>query len=137
MVRGNWSPDGKKIAMSAGKEDNLWVVNIDGTNPVQLTTDDNVDWDYTPSWSPNGNKIAYTIYGDEKCPNYIMIINVDGSNPTKLLLPNNLIGTNPVWSNDGKRLLIVGLKDISHPLGKHPVYSCKLYILTLPEEVLK
>lgn len=132
---GNWSSDGKKIVFMS--KDNIWIINSDGTNPVQLTTDGNVDRDYIPSWSPKGNKIAYTIYGDEKCPNYIMICNVDGSNPTKLLLSNNLIGTNPVWSKDGKRLLIVGLKDITPPLSKTTYYTAGMYILTLPEEVLK
>lgn len=133
--KGDWSPDGKKIALIS--KNDLWVINSDGTNPVQITTDGNVHRDYTPSWSPNGKKIAYTVYGDEKCPNYIMIINTDGSNPTKLLLPNNMFGICPVWSKDGKRLLIVGKKDIKHPLEKYEHYATGMYILTLPESVLK
>ena len=36
----------------------LWVANIDGSNPTQLTdTDDAEAW---PTWSPDGNWIAFS-----------------------------------------------------------------------------
>lgn len=140
--KGDWSPDGGKITLISGKggKYNLWIINSDGTNPVQLTTDSNVDLDYTPSWSPNGKKIAYTDEGKSaarNCDNYIMIINTDGSNPTKIILPNNMGGNCPAWSKDGKRLLCLGIKDVTEEGDKGHHEAAGIYIITLPESILK
>jgi Tol biopolymer transport system component len=52
-----WSPDGRLIAFarspglaSQGYETDIWVMNADGSNPVQLTTDPGVD--AQPTWEP-------------------------------------------------------------------------------------
>jgi Tol biopolymer transport system component len=61
-----WSPDGTQIAFVSTRNgpggtpygpDNIWVVNADGTNRRQLTTDGG---NSHPTWSPDGTKIAYT-----------------------------------------------------------------------------
>jgi dipeptidyl aminopeptidase/acylaminoacyl peptidase len=48
-----WSPDSTRILFARyGEEDGdyeLWVMNVDGTCPKQLT--DNTEWDWTPDWS--------------------------------------------------------------------------------------
>jgi TolB protein len=54
-----WSPDGTKIAYVsdvAGGPD-LWVMDADGSNPVQLTSD--AGDESFPEWSPDGTRIAY------------------------------------------------------------------------------
>ncbi|MEW6609803.1 MAG: DPP IV N-terminal domain-containing protein, partial [bacterium] len=133
-ARGDWSPDGKKIALI--NKHNLWIINFDGTNPVQVTTDGKADSDYAPSWSPDGSKIAYTKvgkhYGDWN--NSIVIINVDGSDPTELILPNELGGNCPDWSPNGKEIIFVGVKDITGPYER-PKSAAGIYILTLPPEL--
>ncbi len=55
-------------------------MNADGTGVHQLT--DNDDYDMSPVWSPNGNKIAFTSdrYGDWE----IFVMNADGSNVVSL-----------------------------------------------------
>jgi len=54
------SPTGRRIAYlshpSAGGAAQLWVVNRDGSQPLQLTTEGCGDGF---SWSPDGNQIAY------------------------------------------------------------------------------
>lgn len=58
------SPDGTKIAYQ-WKEDfydwEIWVMDIDGSNRVQLTDSDGG----SPSWSPDGSQIAY--HSGESC----------------------------------------------------------------------
>jgi TolB protein len=54
-----WSPDGKKIAYVsdvAGGPD-LWVMDADGSHPIQLTSD--AGDESFPEWSPDGSRIAY------------------------------------------------------------------------------
>ncbi|MDI6811900.1 MAG: hypothetical protein QMD80_09625, partial [archaeon] len=96
-----FSPDGKKIAfvstgLSGWKED-IYVINIDGSGLMQLTT--NPERDTHPAWSPDGTKIAFQSNREGGFAIYIM--NADGSNQTKL---SKYDGTSPAWSPDGKKI---------------------------------
>ena len=54
-----WSPDGRFIAYSSdrgGKYD-IWVQQISGGNPIQITKSPGENW--MPDWSPDGKYIAY------------------------------------------------------------------------------
>lgn len=54
------SPDGSKVAYSStrgGQSSNVWVMNVDGRDPVQLTADDGPD--SKPGWFPDGRRVAY------------------------------------------------------------------------------
>ena len=54
------SPDGQKVAYMSirqGELPNIWVVNADGSNPMQLTSDETAD--HKPHWFPDGKRIAY------------------------------------------------------------------------------
>ena len=65
-----WSPDGTRVAFVSNRTDNpddnyntdIWVVAADGDKPsaklLQITT--NPGPDGTPSWSPDGTRIAHT-----------------------------------------------------------------------------
>lgn len=97
------SPDGSRVAFSMGDSANfwhIWVVNIDGSKLVQLTTDTVVD-DH-PAWSPDGTKI---VFGRRTTPevSYLVVINADGSNAQRLS-PDSVYDANPAWSPDGSRI---------------------------------
>jgi tricorn protease len=56
-----WSPDGKTIAVISDRsgQDEIWLMNQDGTGePRQLTTGGDT-YKYSLSWSPDGSKILW------------------------------------------------------------------------------
>lgn len=72
-----WSPDGSKIVFeSEGVRPELFVVDADGSNLRRLTDDDEFD-DYSPSWSPDGELIAFVSDRDGNAEIYLM--DADGS----------------------------------------------------------
>jgi Tol biopolymer transport system component/DNA-binding winged helix-turn-helix (wHTH) protein len=54
-----WSPDGRYIAYSSdrGGKFDIWVQQVSGGNPVQITTRPGNNWQ--PDWWPDGKYIAY------------------------------------------------------------------------------
>jgi Tol biopolymer transport system component len=54
------SPDGQKVAYMSirqGELPNVWVMNIDGSGPIQLTSDETAD--HKPHWFPDGKRVAF------------------------------------------------------------------------------
>ena len=77
-----WSPDGTQIAVSSWRDhvansliNEIYVLNADGTNPVQLTKDGRKD--ANPSWSPDGKQIVFN--SDRDGSQAIYVMNADGS----------------------------------------------------------
>ena len=58
----------------------IYVMNSDGSDQTRRTSD--ISKDEVPSWSPDGNKIAFVSYRDGNLEIYI--VNADGSNPIRL-----------------------------------------------------
>lgn len=56
----SWSPDGKRVAYISDQsgEEEVWVRDVDGTNPVMLTKGV-IGRLYGTQWSPDGKNIAY------------------------------------------------------------------------------
>jgi len=134
-----WSPDGSKIAFDMWTDDltveNIYTINSDGSNLVQLTDLDVIHdangntvfhWDFMPNWSPDGTKLVFShamlgSVGNDECatdrcymdldgvlhdPSYsIVTMNADGSNRVELAASNQVRGF-PNWSPDGTKLVI-------------------------------
>jgi Tol biopolymer transport system component len=88
-----WSPDGLKFAVSPNGPYGIYLVNVDGSNPTQIThppTSSDVFEDHDPAWSPDGSKITFARcvdsdgFGCWGTTSHLWVVNADGSNPTKL-----------------------------------------------------
>ena len=53
----DWSPDGRRIAYDA--DDDIWLMDADGTDQVNLTQTPSVD-EFGTAFSPDGTEIAFT-----------------------------------------------------------------------------
>jgi Tol biopolymer transport system component len=108
----HWSPNGDSIAyvtmeyfsdraLIEDPEWNIYVMNADGTDPVQLTKD--LSSELEPAWSPDGTRIAFI--SDRNGPDFdIYVMNADGSNVTQLTNDSaNEFG--PRWSPDGNQIV--------------------------------
>jgi Tol biopolymer transport system component len=94
----DWSPDGSKIVyfnyVDGGGD--IWSMNADGSDPVQLTDSPAEDW--WPKYSPDGSKIAFQSKRDGNHEIYAM--DNDGS-----------------WSPDGDRIAFITTRD-----GHYEIY---------------
>ena len=78
-----WSPDGSQIAFMSDRVSGrfeLFVMNADGTNVRQLTSDGLTK--LGPAWSPDGHHIAFTSWADGDADQWM--VDPDGANPGHL-----------------------------------------------------
>jgi TolB protein len=82
------------------KATEIFVMDVDGTDPLQLT--DNSMEDAFPVLSPDGSRIAFArrIRGQFD----LFVIDSDGGNPSRLTRTRNADEVLPSWSPDGKKL---------------------------------
>jgi hypothetical protein len=91
----------------------LYVMNADGTNETRLAVD-LFSADLIPSWSPDGQRIAFAT-GGYMLPSGLSVINGDGTNEVSLISgsfsrnggPLSQLWS-PVWSPDGNKLAFAG-----------------------------
>lgn len=91
-----WAPAGNRIAFVSPESgnDELYVINVDGTGLTQLTAND-WEWDKYPSWSPDGQQIVFWSNRETR-RKQIWIMNVDGSN-VRNLSNSQYNDWEPVW----------------------------------------
>lgn len=106
------SPDGKKlvfISMLSSREQ-LFTMNADGSNIVQLTRDDADHED--PAWLPDETKIAFVLITKDR--HSIAVMGADGRN-VEVLTPPEQNTINPNWSADSKRMIYCTNDDLVPP----------------------
>lgn len=81
-ISATWSPDGTKIAFASDRGGSLdvYVMNPDGSNIVQLTDDPALDC--CAEWSPDGSKLLF--HSDRSGDFEVYSMNADGSDVTNL-----------------------------------------------------
>jgi Tol biopolymer transport system component len=105
-----WSPDGSRVAFRAGPDGDteIWVVNHDGTGLRQVTDTPNPSptdkrFASQPSWTPDGQQIAFRTDRTDPTNADLWIVGADGSNLRPLVqTPGN--ERYPAFSPDGTKL---------------------------------
>jgi Tol biopolymer transport system component len=92
-----WSPDGSRMLFSSN--DDLWVMNADGSSRVRLVDADGVA---SYRWSPDGGRIAYLRERREGEDSFfdLWVAASDGTGQERIALN----ATYPSWSPDGLRI---------------------------------
>jgi TolB protein len=82
----SWSPDGRRLAVQAGKYNrqdpkqntaHIWVIDVASGAPSKLAPHDSPYLDETPSWFPDGRRIAFQ--SDRSGRMELWVMNADGT----------------------------------------------------------
>jgi TolB protein len=99
-VHFSWSPSGNQLAFVSNRSgsEELWVVDSNGANATQLTSDGGSK--HSTAWSPKGRWIAYVRNGD------IWVYDLKFASSKNLTMGN---GENiePCWSPSGTQIVFV------------------------------
>ena len=103
-----WSPNGSKVAFIAVRnlQHKVWTINVDGSGLTQVTTD--AGFDITPTFSPDGQQIAFTRYNaaNASLGDDIMIVSASGGTPARIALAGDQ--RTPAWSPEGTLIAFTG-----------------------------
>ena len=121
-----YSPDGSKIAFNRknGFRTDICVINADGTNLVTLTSAnpqlENSE-SFSPSWSPDGSKLAFASNWNGQRKFEIWVMNANGTGLVQLTTSVQLGSdgggplfsndATPAWSPDGSRIAFSSTRD--------------------------
>src|SRR6266481_3824767 len=98
----SFSPDGKTLAVDASWAGprRIWVVDAQGHNPQQITSDSSEAVDHLePNWSTDGKSIVFQNL--ERTKFSIKVVNV-ATRAIRALTDGRFHDLNPVWSRSGK-----------------------------------
>ncbi len=107
----------------------IYVMDDDGENQQRLTN--NPSSDYSPSWSPDGKRIAFVSDRDGHVDANgwltaeIYVMDDDGGNPQNLT-NNPSDDRTPSWSPDGKRIVFSSDRDMGKGEAAHNV---EIYVM--------
>ncbi|HKR15369.1 MAG TPA: protein kinase [Pyrinomonadaceae bacterium] len=106
----SWSPDGKEVVCSTAGHDEapttrntwpsaLWIANVETGEKRHLCENDAMQ----PSWSPNGDRIAFWFMHPSAGKSDIATISRSGGE-IEVITNDAATNWNPVWAPDGKSL---------------------------------
>ncbi len=95
------SPDGLSIAFSALGD--LWVMDLPNGTPRRIAS--SADGEFYPTWSPDGNWIAYTTWGD--AGGHVYKVRASGGAQPIRLTRDVATYYSAAWSPDGTRIVVM------------------------------
>jgi Tol biopolymer transport system component/DNA-binding winged helix-turn-helix (wHTH) protein len=101
QIGSTWSPDGRYVAYASnrGGKFDIWVQQVSGGDPVQVTKGPAANWE--PDWSPDGKYIAYR--SEEGEGGIFIEPAIGGAGMARKI---SSIGHYPRWSPDGTQILL-------------------------------
>jgi hypothetical protein len=108
----SFSPDGTKIVFHATDTFiDIYQINADGSNRINLTNGSGSRYSYNPSYSPDGSKIIFTSTVINFAFPGINIMNSDGSG--RVRLSGNTQNADPgVFSPNGRKIVYTSAGDL-------------------------
>ncbi|HSK74524.1 MAG TPA: protein kinase [Pyrinomonadaceae bacterium] len=112
----SWSSDSAKIAYISKRSGqfNIWLTNADGSNDVQLTSNNDSNlYLYCPLWSSNGKQIAFTSKTakretDGRITFSVLVIDTE-TKDSKLLMQEKSFMRLVGWSADSNELILASV----------------------------
>jgi Tol biopolymer transport system component/serine/threonine protein kinase len=130
-----FSPDGRRIAFvlfRVGATSEIWVMDADGKNPSQLTTEPALENNYE-SWFPEGDRIAY--YSIREGRQMMRAVNLQTGRDQLLFESDRYMGW-PKLSPDGKQFAFNSTKSGTINLWTIPVEGGEPKQLTFDQELM-
>jgi len=121
-----WSPTGTRLAFHSDRSGvySIWVVDADGGNLSQLTTDSTKD--YYPSWTSDGEILFLSERFDHRgLWNDVLVMDPAGSN-VRTLFTHVLHGGPLYWSPDGTKVAFHSQRS-----GNFDIFVANLYGTTM------
>jgi TolB protein len=126
-----WDPlfshDGSKIIYVVREDgdnntDEIYMMNIDGSNPIELTSNDVPDW--YPAINPIGGEIVYTSTDPETNTDTTFVMEDDGNNKKQI---SHISGysNDPSWNLEGN--MIIFIHKVNKDKGNYDIYTMDEY----------
>jgi Tol biopolymer transport system component len=137
-----WSPDGKSLVFtsismefrpqnSTGRSE-LWIGTVDGSTPPHKIYDGDATM---PSWSPDGQRIAFNQALTVGSHVSVMTIPIAGGEPTRVEGVDEEIAWNPVWSPDGRYLYFISNRGGSPNIWRLAIDQVSGTVLSAPQPI--
>lgn len=113
----HWSPDGKQILFVRHPDghntgSSIWIANADGTEAKKVIEDSSPF--LQAAWYPDGKSIVFASGRDHTSA--IFRVNLDGSNLEKIARAEKFVFLFPVFSPDGRQLIVSAYDEANHQL---------------------
>jgi Tol biopolymer transport system component len=110
----------------------IFSINESGEDVLRLTTDGGSD--FSPSWSPKKNAIAFI--SERKGTSALWLMDIDGKSKKQISPPGEIV-TNFEWALNSDRIVVEIQKDGSHWLGLIDLELDTFIALTPPDQNVK